>query len=58
MRDGEERDKQTQAEVDVVQGRLAGRFGKMNSMAAKETVKCVLAVHDEIGDGAMEESHH
>ena len=57
MGDGEQGDKKTQPEVDVMQGRLAGRFGKMNSMAAKETVKCVLAVHDEIGDGAMEQSH-
>jgi len=58
VRDREEGNEETQPEVDVVQGRLAGRFGKMNPMTAEETVERVLAIHDEIGNGTMEESHH
>ena len=58
MSDGEQRDKKTEAEVDVVKGGLAGRLGKVNTIAAKEPVQGVLAIHDEIADWTVEQSHH
>jgi len=56
-RDREKRDEQSQAEVDIVQCPLAGRLREMDSVAAEEAIKGLLAMQNEIGDGTMEESH-
>ena len=38
--------------------RLRGRFGEVYSVTPEEAVERALAIEDEVGDRAVEQSHH
>ena len=52
-----QRDEESEAEVNVVHRCLAGRLWEMHTVPAKEPVKRVLALHNEVCDGTMEKSY-
>ena len=56
MCDGEERDEQSQAEIDVMQYRFVGRLRKMDTMTAEKTVQGVFAPENVAADRPMEKS--
>ena len=58
MGDGKKGDEQTQAEIDIVGGCLAGRFGKVYAVTPEITVKRPLAIQNEVGNRTMKQGHH